>query len=166
MNVLSQKLFKAATWIDANNIVEGVLMAISTRTNEPLSENEGTNGYLLGIRTENNVIYPIAPDTLEIVENPHFSTITQLLLDNGLTTADIETFWTYSMQQAIKLCTIRNSGTVIFVNEGRSFGKTESMKRKFDELLKTAGEIMTAPTYSTNESSSKYISNPKNNFKK
>ncbi len=166
MNVLSKKLFKAATWIDANNIVEGILMAISTRTNEPLSENEGTNGYLLGIKTENNVIYPIAPDTLEIVENPNLSTITQLLLDNGLTTADIETFWTYSMQQAIKLCSIRNSGTVIFVNEGRSIGKTESIKRKFEGLIETASALMDAQNYSSNESSSKYFAKPKDNFKK
>ncbi|MBC5835795.1 hypothetical protein G6N05_05295 [Flavobacterium sp. F372] len=166
MNILQNKKFRAATWLDTSRIVEGNLHLLDHQKLQSADPKINRNGYLMVIIDNEGCKHLIAPDTLEIVENPHFSTITQLLLDNGLTTADIETFWTYSMQQAIKLCIVRNSGTVIFVNEGRSFGKTESMKRKFDELIKTADALMAAPTYSINESSSKYIGKSKNNFKK
>lgn len=165
MDILKDKKFRAATWFDNSRIVEGTLQLADFKTSEPASEKTNHNGYFMIIVDEIGDRHMIAPDTLEIIENPHFSTITQHLLDKGLTLSEMELFWRVSMQSAIEVFNGQDSGRVIIVGDGRVSGKTERLKLT-NKILETASAIMHSQNYSTNESSSKYFNKPKDNFKK
>ncbi|WP_329805440.1 hypothetical protein [Flavobacterium facile] len=67
MNILTDKKFRASTWLDNAKVVEGTLQLADFRTCEPADLNTNKNGYNLIIVEKHGARHMIAPDTLEII---------------------------------------------------------------------------------------------------
>ena len=67
MNILKDKKFKAATFLDTSRIVEGTLHLLDLKTLKPADPQINRNGYLMTIEDSQGYNYIIAPDTLEII---------------------------------------------------------------------------------------------------
>lgn len=67
MNILTDKKFRAVTWLDNSRIVEGTLHLLDHQTLQAATPQINKNGYLMTIKDEEELIHLIAPDTLEII---------------------------------------------------------------------------------------------------
>lgn len=100
MELLKTIRVKAATWVDTNKIVEGILFVADRITFKGADSRINQNGYLLFIVDDSGMQHIIAPDTLEIVglnENSETAKavydVTMKMSAAGFTIAETETFW-------------------------------------------------------------------------
>lgn len=100
MELLKTIRVKAATWVDTNKIVEGILFVADRITFKGADPRINQNGYLLFIVDDSGMQHIIAPDTLEIVglnENSETAKavfdVTMKMASAGFTIAETETFW-------------------------------------------------------------------------